>query len=208
MRRSGTGVVCQSRGVRVHHESRSQGERGDECVVALWRGYVTAQFVAFRDGSIEPFLSSQPFRTWRPPWQPKVVLEELPDAVAAFQALAVELFAYGYRSAEGSDAFEGCRFVRSEPDTVSLRGVRPDSIAEPFLLRALDEVAGESGATAAEVGRALYGDDALSVRQLPQRIGARLRRLQLQGKVERRETDGVNRWLPTAQHRKNRATAH
>ena len=51
-------------------------------------------------------------------------------------------------------------------------------------------------------------DDALSVRQLPQRIGARLRRLQLQGKVERRETDGVNRWLPTAQHRKNRATAH
>lgn len=206
MRRSGTGVGCQSRGVRVHRESRSQVERGEDCVVVLWQGYVTGQFLACGAGTAEPFLSSRPFRTWRPPWQPKVVLEELPAAVAAFRELAVELRANGWRS-NGSDGFEGCVFHRAEPETIAT-DVRPDSIAEPFLLRALDQVAGKNGATAAEVGRALYGDDAPAVRQLPQRIGMRLRRLQLQGKVERRETDGVNRWLPTAAIDKDRATAH
>jgi len=192
----------------VHHESTSQGERGEECVVALWQGYVTGQFLAFRAGGAEPFLSSRSFRTWRPPWQPRVVLEELPAATAAFQELAVQLFAQGFRTAEGSDAFDGCVFVRAQPETATMRGVRPASIAEPFLLRALDQVAGESGATAAEVGRALYGDDAPSVQQLPQRIGSRLRRLQLQGKVDRRETNGVNRWFPTASGKKDRVTAH
>jgi len=192
----------------VHHESRSQGERGDECVVALWQGYVTGQFLVFHGGDPQPFLSSRPFRTWRPPWQPRMVLEELPAATAAFQELAVELFARGFRTAEGSDAFDGCVFVRVQPETATMRDVRPASIAEPFLLRALDQIAGESGATAAEVGRALYGDDAPSVQQLPQRIGSRLRRLQLQGKVDRRETNGVNRWFPTASGTKDRVTAH
>ena len=192
----------------MQHEASRQEERGDQCVVALWQGYVTAQFLVFRGNGTEPFLSSHPFRTWRPPWQPKMVLEELPAAMAAFQELAVELFAHGFRTAEGSDAFDGCVFVRPQPDAVTLRGVRPASIAEPFLLRALDQIAGEGGATAAEVGRDLSGDDAPSVRQLPQRIGSRLRRLQLQGKVDRRETNGVNRWFPISPARKDKATAH
>jgi hypothetical protein len=190
----------------VQYESRSQGERGEDCVVVLWQGYVTGQFLARRADSSEPFLSSHPFRTWRPPWQPKVVLEELPAAIAAFQEIVVELRAVGWRS-NGSDGFDGCVFHRAEPEPIATN-VRPDSIAEPFLLRALDQVAGENGATAAEVGRALYGEDAPAVRQLPQRIGTRLRRLQLQGKVERRETDGVNRWLPTEAIEKDKATAH
>lgn len=193
----------------MHRETKSQVDRTDEVVVVLWKGYVTGQFYAFRAPGVEPFLCSRPFRTWRPPWQPKVPLEESPLAAAALEELTAELSRRGWYADGVAGALQRRVFVQPpEVEKASLTDVGPARIAEPFLLRALDQVAGESGATAAEVGRALYGDDAPSVRQLPQRIGSRLRRLQLQGKVDRYESNGVSRWFRTSPDRKDGAAAH
>jgi hypothetical protein len=209
MRRSGTGVFDQARGVRVHRETKSQVDRADEVVVVLWKGYVTGQFQAFRPPGVEPFLCSRPFRMWRPPWQPKLPLDESPLAAVALEEITAELTRRGWQADGVSDGLQRRVFVKPpEVEKVSLSDVGPARIAEPFLLRALDQVAGESGATAAEVGRALYGDDASSVRQLPQRIGSRLRRLQLQGKVDRYEANGVSRWFRASPDRKDGAAAH
>jgi hypothetical protein len=179
-------------------------ENRDDCLVRFWQGYVTGQFQAFRSTGQEPLLCSPSFRTWRPPWRPKVALEESPAAIAAFQALASELARRGWRADGRSDTLQERVFVRDRPGAAPMGQGGPATIAEPFVLRALNEVAGEEGATAAEVGRALYGDEASSVPQLPQRIGTRLRRLQLQGKVDRRETNGVNHWFPTSPDKKER----
>jgi hypothetical protein len=193
----------------VQRETKSQADRPDEVVVVLWKGYVTGQFQAVRGSGVEPFLCSRPFRTWRPPWQPKLSLDESPAAAAALQELTAELSRRGWHADGVSDASQRRVFVQlPEVEKAQLADVGPARIAEPFLLRALDQVAGEGGATAAEVGRALYGDDASSVRQLPQRIGSRLRRLQLQGKVDRYEANGVSRWFRTSPDRKDGAAAH
>ncbi len=192
----------------MHRESRNgQGSR-DDCLVRFWQGYVTGQFQAYRSTEPEPFLCSRSFRTWRPPWQPKVELEDSQAAVAAFQALAAELARRGWHAEAGSEAFAERVFVRDRAGAGPMGTGGPASIAEPFVLRALRQVAGEEGATAAEVGRALYGDEASSVPQLPQRVGTRLRRLQLQGKVDRRETNGVNHWFPTSPDKKERLATH
>jgi hypothetical protein len=192
----------------VHRETRNGDQDRDDCLVRFWQGYVTGQFYAYRSNETEPFLCSRPFRTWRPPWEPKVELEESQTALAAFQALEAELTRRGWHAAAGSETFEERVFVH-EPAGSGPTGVgAPANIAEPFVLRALRQVAGEEGATAAEVGRALYGDEASSVPQLPQRIGTRLRRLQRQGKVGRRETNGVNHWFPTSPDKKERVATH
>ena len=194
----------------MHRETESQVEKFDECVVLFWQGYVTGQFQAYYSRGGEPFLCSRPFRTWRPPWQPKLPLEESPAAVTALRDLTAALAGRGWHGDGRPDAAERRVFVRPpEGEVGRLRDLSPTRIAEPFLLRALNQVAGETGgATAAEVGRALYGDDASLVRQLPQRIGGRLRRLQLQGKVDRYEANGVSHWFPTSPDRKDGAAAH
>jgi hypothetical protein len=182
-------------------QEAGRGDRdagSDECLVRLWRGYMTGEFQAFRPPSVEPFLCSPSFRVWHPPWRPKVRIEQDPAATAALQALTAELARRGWRSAGGSDSLWERIFVRDLPSQKPPKELGPAGLAETLLLRVLDLVAGEDGATAAEVGQALYGDEAASVPQLPQRIGARLRRLQLEGKVDRREQNGVSRWFPAS----------
>ena len=182
-------------------QESGRGDRGaarDECLVRLWRGYVTGAFQAFRPPSPEPFLCSPSFRMWQPPWRPKVRIEENAAAAAAFDVLATELARQGWRSDGTSDSLRERIFVRHLPASAPPKEAGPADLAETLLLRVLELVAGDDGATAAEVGRALYGDEAGSVSQLPQRMGSRLRRLQLEGKVERREVNGVGRWYPAS----------
>jgi hypothetical protein len=192
----------------VHRESRNEHENRDDCFVRFWQGYVTGQFQAYRSTDSEPFLCSPSFRTWRPPWQPRLAPEESQAAVAAFQGLAAELERRGWRADAASEVFDDRVFVRDRRGAGRMAAAGPARIAEPFVLRALRQVAGEQGATAAEVGRALYGDEASTVPQLPQRIGIRLRRLQLQGKVDRREANGINHWFPTSPDKTERLATH
>jgi hypothetical protein len=182
----------------MRREFRGRQGQLDECVVRFWHGYVTGQFQACHPGDEEPFLCSPSFRTWRPPWQPRVRPDDLPEAVEAFAALRGELVRRGWRDA-GEDDWDEHVFVRQDPEESRVPAANPASIAEQLLLRALDQLAGERGATAAELGRALYGDDAASVRNLPQRLGSRLRSLELRGKVARQERNGHNHWFPSSQ---------
>jgi hypothetical protein len=170
---------------------REHAQGFDRCRVNYWHGYVTGRFYVQdpRDGAI---VSSPAFRTWRPPWQPRVRLDDSPEAVVAFDTLRRELARLGWLPARTSGALTERVFVRNEENG---EPIDPGDIAEQLLLRALEEVAGENGATAAELGRALYGDSADSVHQLPQRLGSRLRQLQLQGKVARHHANGANHWL-------------
>ena len=62
-----------------------------QCSIALWRGYVTAQFYAWDLKSGDVLLLSPTFPTWRLPWQPSVSLREDPKAVAALEKLEAEL---------------------------------------------------------------------------------------------------------------------
>jgi hypothetical protein len=172
--------------------------------VVLWRGYVTGQYQAYDPAGDEPFLTSSPFRTWRAPWQTRVPLEDSPAAAAAFRSIANELSRRGWRHRDGAaSAPPRSVFVRpSKPSSPNRRKrIDPARIAEPFVLRALVQVAGTDGATAAEVGRALFGDDSESVRGLPQQVGRRLARLETEGKAFRRQNGGVTRWFPAALHR-------
>jgi hypothetical protein len=181
----------------VQREGRDRAETPDECVVVLWRGYVTGQYQAYDPRSDEPFLCSPTFRTWRPPWQPRLPIEDSPAAAAALRSLANELSRHGWRSDGGATSARRV-FVRgSQPRAAASRKrIDPARIAEPFVLRALAQIAGDDGATAAEVGRALYGEDAAVVRGLPQQVGRRLAKLQLKGEVVRRDVSGVTRWSP------------
>jgi hypothetical protein len=180
------------------HELGGRSERRDECVVRLWQGYVNGEFQAYLPDSMVPFLSSPQFRTWRPPWQPRVALEESPAAAAAFAALEDELVQDGWRRNGESGTIARRVFVREAAGGEAADDLDPASMPEELFLRALDSVAGEHGATAAQVGRALFGEEADSVSRLPQRVGSRLRALQLQGKVDRIESRGVKRWFPRA----------
>ena len=62
-----------------------------QCSIALWRGYVTAQFYAWDSNDGRVLLLSPTFRTWRLPWQRAVPLREDPRALAALEALDAEL---------------------------------------------------------------------------------------------------------------------
>lgn len=176
----------------MRRDANGHGGSATECHVRLWRGYVSGQFYASRSGSNEAFLCSATFRIWRPPWQPKLRLEESIEAAAALEWVVAELNRRGWTET-GSDGWAERTFGRvGEPDPPSLAD--PANIGEEWLLRTLDRTAGEEGATSAELCRALYGDGAPAVRNLPLHIGNRLRTLQRQGKVVRREREGVNRW--------------
>ena len=80
-----------------------------QCSIALWRGYVSAQFYARQlDGRV--LCLSPTFRTWRPPWQPSVPMREDAAALAALEALKYELRSRGWvrmRREAGSEWYEG-----------------------------------------------------------------------------------------------------
>jgi hypothetical protein len=81
------------------------------CSIALWRGYVAAQFYA-RDSNGAVLILSRTFRTWRLPWQPAVPMSEDPAALAALEGLKTDLRSRGWvraRREPGSDWFE-CSF--------------------------------------------------------------------------------------------------
>jgi hypothetical protein len=62
-----------------------------QCSIALWRGYVTAQFYAWNVNSGDVLCLSPTFPTWRLPWQRSVPMREDPKALAALKALEAEL---------------------------------------------------------------------------------------------------------------------
>lgn len=62
-----------------------------QCSIALWRGYVTAQFYARNVSSGDVLCLSPTFSMWRLPWQPSVPMREDPNALAALEALEAEL---------------------------------------------------------------------------------------------------------------------
>ena len=80
-----------------------------QCSIALWRGYVSAQFYAPTENGKGALGVSPVFRTWRFPWQKRLPLSKDPTAVAALEALSVDLKARGWdriRRAPGSDWYE------------------------------------------------------------------------------------------------------
>ena len=144
------------------------------CGISYRQGYRTGRYYA-HDLLGRTLRWSAPFRTWT--WRHGNVAPDEDDAArAALRALVCELHALGWHVV-GHDA---------EP------------ITKETVLRALSRISGDDGATAAEVGREVLGDEASLVQHLPLRVGAELRRLKLQGKVERRENSGSPRWFPTA----------
>jgi hypothetical protein len=191
----------------MRRTSEEQRGKPEECVVRLWQGYVFAQFHACFPGAEEPFLISPSFRTWHPPWRPEARPDDAQAAAEAFDALRGELVRQGWKDA-GDDSSDEHVFLRGRAAASRIPPVAPASIAEHALLRALDQVAGENGATAAELGRALYGDRAPTVQYLPQRLGSRLRSLQQQGKVARHETNGHSHWFTATRDADAGLTGH
>lgn len=121
-------------------------------------------------------------------------------ARAALAELVDDLVESGWRIV--GPAMAGYEGAPAEPAAapVSAESPKPPAIAaitDEALLGALDRLGGGSGATAAEVGRELLGERAATIRNLPQRIGTKLRSLQLQGRVERHTKAGVCRWFVT-----------
>lgn len=145
-----------------------------ECGISYRQGYLTGRYYA-HDFWGRTLQWSAPFRTW--PWRHgSLALHETEAARAARRALIRDLHGLGWRVV-GHDA---------------------EAITKETVLRALSRISGDDGATAAEVGRVMLGDEAGLVQHLPLRVGAELRLLKLQGKVERRENGGSPKWVPTA----------
>jgi hypothetical protein len=173
-----------------------------ECRVGFWQGYVMGQFYAYVSDPGTAIRCSPMFRTWRLR-RDKAPVTERPAARAALAELVDELVRGGWRIVGPATAgYEG---AQAEPAAVAVSpvGPKPSAIAaitDEALLGALDRLGRGSGATAAEVGRELLGERASTVRNLPQRVGTKLRSLQLQGKVERREKEGVCRWFVTSRY--------
>jgi hypothetical protein len=143
------------------------------CRISYWQGYVSGRYYA-QDGAGEPFLCSESFRTWRLRHR-NAAPQESAAARAALEELVRRLGALGWRTAG--------------------RGAEP--INRDTVLSALGRISGDDGATAAEVGREVLGEEARLVQHVPLRVGAELRRLQLQGKVERHVNGGPPRWFLT-----------
>lgn len=80
-----------------------------QCSIALWRGYVSAQFYA-RDSGGAVLVLSPTFRICRLPWQHSPPMREDTDALAALEALKSELRSRGWvrmRREAGSQWYEG-----------------------------------------------------------------------------------------------------
>lgn len=119
----------------MRRDANGHGGSATECRVRLWRGYVSGQFYASRTGSSEAFLCSAPFRIWRPPWQPKLRLDESAEALAALEWVVAELRRRGW-SETGSDGWAERTFSRAGvPDPPS--PADPADIGEQWLLRAV-----------------------------------------------------------------------
>jgi hypothetical protein len=86
--------------------------------IALWRGFVSAQFY-LRDPQDGAALAFSPtLRTWRFPWQERKPLYEDTEALAALAALRADLVSKGWermRRASGSEWYE-LRFRRTGSD--------------------------------------------------------------------------------------------
>jgi hypothetical protein len=170
-----------------------------ECRVRYWQGYVMGQFYAYESDPAAAIHCSPMFRTWTLR-RGRIPVGELPTARAALAELVNDLVQSGWRVVgpatagyEGAPAKPAAVAAAESPNPFAVA-----AITEEALLGALDRLGGGSGATAAEVGRELLGERAATVRNLPQRVGTKLRSLQLQGKVERREKEGVCRWFVTS----------
>jgi hypothetical protein len=86
-----------------------------QCSIALWRGYVTAQFYVWSRDHEGALGVSQPFRTWRLPWHERKPLNEDPSVLSALVALETDLLSNGWermRRAPGSEWYE-LRFRRA-----------------------------------------------------------------------------------------------
>jgi hypothetical protein len=170
-----------------------------ECRVGFWQGYVMGQFYAYVSDPDAAIHCSPMFRTWTLR-RSRAPVNEQPAARAALAGLVDDVAQSGWRVfAPTMAGYEG---APAEPAAVprSAESPKPSAVAgitEEALLGALDRLGGVRGATAAEVGRELLGERAATIRNLPQRIGAKLRSLQLQGKVERHTTGSVCRWSVT-----------
>jgi hypothetical protein len=158
----------------MRRELDKQPMEAPECGISYRQGYLRGRYFA-HDFWGRTLRWSAPFRTWSWRHRDDLALHETEAARAARRALISELHGLGWRVA-GHDA---------------------EAITKETVLRALSRISGADGATAAEVGRVMLGDEAGLVRHLPLRVGAELRLLKLQGKVERRENSGSPKWVPT-----------
>jgi len=102
---------CGARNGRIRCPARDVNRRRPpppQCSIALWRGYVSAQFYARAQNS-GAFDASPTFRTWRFPWEKQLSMNKNPAALAALEALCVDLRSRGWervRRAPGSDWYE------------------------------------------------------------------------------------------------------
>ena len=95
-----------------------------QCSIALWHGYVTAQFYVREQGHGEPLRVSPFFSTWHFPWEHSEPLEADPRARAALAALRADLLANGWepmRRAPGTEWYE----LRFRLDAAKLAYMRP-----------------------------------------------------------------------------------
>jgi hypothetical protein len=165
-----------------------------ECRVGFWQGYVMGQFYAFESDAAAPFRVSPMFRTWTLRGR-NIRLDELPGARAVLASLVDDLVDSGWCVVGTPIAgyAAGPTDAAAVPPAPEKR--QPVAITEEALLDAVDRLGGRDGATAAQVGQELLGEEASTVPNLPQRVGTKLRHLHLQGKVERRQQEGKFFWV-------------
>jgi hypothetical protein len=87
----------------------------DQCAIALWRGYVNAQFYARPPDRDEALCWSPVFRAWRLPWAEPTPIWDDQAAVGALAALETTLYEGGWeriRRAARADWYE-LRFRRA-----------------------------------------------------------------------------------------------
>jgi hypothetical protein len=112
MRRSG-GLIRSTEVVTTRPE--------EQCSIALWRGYVKAQFYAREQGDDRALRVSPFFPIWHFPWEHSEPLDVDPRARAALAALRADLLADGWEPmprAPRTDWYE-LRFRRDD-DTEEL----------------------------------------------------------------------------------------
>ena len=88
-----------------------------QCSIALWRGYVTAQFYVRARDDDNALGLSETFRTWRLPWEERRSIKDDPSALAALAGVEADLLANGWkrmRRAPRADWYE-FRFRRTVP---------------------------------------------------------------------------------------------
>lgn len=126
--------------------------QADQCVVALWRGYVKAQFYARLRGRDEALCYSPMFRTWRPPWQRGVPMREDAAARAALGALETTLWEYGWermRRSAGAEWYE----LRFRPATAETRSAAP---RPPLVADSRPRNAGKPRSAARRLGATVF----------------------------------------------------